>query len=1038
MKDEDLILGLDLGANSLGWSLIRGQKSLVAWGVRIFKAGLEDMQVDGTGKPPNQERRQARLRRRQVERRARRLAHVARLLQRSKLLPPGDIEAPQQRHSLFSNLDSHLMSDKERLRDLGALDENGLREKLQAGPCYLLRAAALDKPLKPYELGRAVYHLAQRRGFLSSRKALRKDKKEEGKVKKGTTELQKNIQQAGCRTLGEYLYKVAPAERLRERYTSRAMYEEEFETIWKAQAPYHQGILTEELKEKLHHAIFHQRPLKRPQVGTCQLEPGRPRAPWALLSAQRYRFLQRLNDLRIMDDGGQQRKLTPEERQTLIKELERKRELGFERIKKLLSLPQDYSFNLQRGGEERLLGNSTAASLRKIFTPRRWDALSHEDKDRVVEDLLSIEKEETLKRRAVRHWGLTEEAAEELCQLELEKGYCSFSRKALRKLLPLLEQGTSLQEAIKELYPGHKRAQEGRDLLPPVREALSGVRNPVVERSLTELRRVVNALIKRYGKPDIIRIELARELNPAKRRKDIWRRMRQQEKRREEAANKIVQEAGIQNPSRRDIEKYLLAEECNWRCPYTGRGISLSALLGPQPQFDVEHIIPYDRCLDNSFLNKTLCHVEENRRKHDRTPWEAYAHNPERYQEILQRVKTFRGPAAREKLMRFQLHGEELEEFIENFKARQLNDTRYAARLAIQYLGLLYGSPEGIDPEGRRRVQAVPAGQIVAQLRDAWGLSRLLSSSGSKTRDDHRHHAVDALVVALTTPREVKALSEAAKRAKGRGRLLSYMPEPWRGFHDQLAKALQHLVVSHRVCKKLRGALHNETFYSNRVDKEGKFTVKRKPLWELSGSDIERILDKAVRQAVEEKLRSLGIDTKKDKFKKVKALQDNPPVLKNGKPVRRVRFRVNLEVVPIGSGPHVRHVVPGNNHHMEIVLDQRTGKWEGHVVSLLEATKRKKQGLEVVKRDHGEGKKFLFSIAPGEVLEMDTPEGGRGLYRVRTVPQNKQLYFVPIYDARPVKKIGKKGLTAHPDTLREKNCQKVVITPLGEVRYAND
>ena len=135
---------------------------------------------------------------------------------------------------------------------------------------------------------------------------------------------------------------------------------------------------------------------------------------------------------------------------------------------------------------------------------------------------------------------------------------------------------------------------------------------------LTELRKVVNLLIGRYGKPGMIRVELARELRPsAKERETRWKRMRANERERNKAAEKIAKEVKIQDPKPWDIQKVRLAEECNWRCPYTGDQISMQALFGDHPQFDVEHIIPFDRSLDDSFFNKTLCRADENRNMGD-------------------------------------------------------------------------------------------------------------------------------------------------------------------------------------------------------------------------------------------------------------------------------------------------------------------------------------------------------------------------------------------------------------------------------------
>src|SRR5690606_9919479 len=103
--------------------------------------------------------------------------------------------------------------------------------------------------------------------------------------------------------------------------------------------------------------------------------------------------------------------------------------------------------------------------------------------------------------------------------------------------------------------------------------------------------------IRKYGKPDIIRIELARELKKSrKEREQTSRKNRHNEKSRKSAAKTILEECGIKNPSREDILRAQLYEECNGVCPYTGKSIGMGALFGEHSQFDIEHIIPYSRC----------------------------------------------------------------------------------------------------------------------------------------------------------------------------------------------------------------------------------------------------------------------------------------------------------------------------------------------------------------------------------------------------------------------------------------------------------
>lgn len=1027
------ILGLDLGPNSIGWALIQTENTrpvkLLKSGVRVFSTGLDQLEKDGRGKSRNAERREARQARRQTDRRARRKVSLAAALQRAALLPDGDIRDPQMRYRTLQTLDQ--ISDSP----------------------YQLRARALDGKLEPFELGRALYHLGQRRGFLSNRRTAASEEKDDkkGKVRPAISQLDDDIKSSHCRTLGEFFSKINPRERrIRTQYTSRQMYLDEFEKIWEAQREHHPHVLTEAVKKSLHRAIFHQRPLKSQAIfiGSCQLEDGRKRAPWALIDAQRFRMLQTVNNLRIINENsGEIRPLTSEERRKVISELDVKADLTFPGLRRLLALSKFTKFNLELGDEKKIPGNRTAERIARIIGKDKWAKLSPNERDALVDDWLSIEKEETLQRRAMKQWGFDSEAARRFAELSLEDGYCNFSRKALKELLSPLEAGLTIQEAIQKKYKDRfERDGLPHPTLPPVEcDDMPDLRNPIVYRTLSELRKVVNAIIREHGKPDTIRIELARDLRQtAKQRQETTKKMRANEKAREAALQRIVDEMKIADPSRDDILKVLLADECNWECPYTGKPICMTSLLGPHSQFDVEHIIPFDRCLDDSFMNKTLCYAPENReRKRDRSPYETY-HGTDAWDAIIDRVSRFDGAAKYAKLRRFKMTPYDAQELLSEFTSRQLNDTRYASRLAKRYLGLLYGggNSDGIDAHGKRCVQATPGG-VTAFLRNAWGLNGILGTDNLKTRDDHRHHAVDAIVVALTDQGAVKALSDAARRGAIRHRRFEQLEEPWQGFRNDVNAVIKAIVPSHHVSHRVRGALHKGTFYGRpRTGPDGKTcTTTRIKVDELDPKDIDNIIDPAVRDAVEQALESAG-GKPKDVFKD----PNKHPCLVTSKgiriPIHKVKIYLNLATFNVGTDDTPRHVVTDTNHHMVVFAvedkDGKVLKWDAEVVSLFEATQRLKRKQPAIDRSDQPGRRFLFSLSGGDIIQLKDSNGNDGLFVLGTVPKSKQVVFVPIADARTGKEIGTKGLTAYPESLRKRNCGKVVVTLLGEIRTARD
>lgn len=1026
------LLGLDIGARSIGWAVLEVDEnwepfSIEAVGVRCFEAGVEGDIEQGKDASRAVARRDGRQQRRQIQRRSDRKRKVFRILQEAGLLPRSDDGESAQRDAVIKALDAELA---EKFLEPGNRVEGHLLP-------YKLRALAVSEKLSPFALGRALYHLAQRRGYQSNRKAdasaAESDTKddEQGTVVPAINSLREEL---NGRTLGQYYATLDPEERrIRRNWTGRQMYKEEFERIWQTQSELDPERLTDELKDQLFKAIFFQRPLRsqRHLIGRCSLEPDRKRAPIACDEAQQARILQQVAHLRlVVSDGSPARSLSPEEAEKLIAALNDAEKLTWTQMRKLLGLPKKVQLDKPSESDEKhLIGNRTRAKMLAVFG-EQWDEFSPEERERIVFDVLHYRKPDALKSRAQQVWGLTEDQAGQLSNTHLEQSHAKHSREALRRLNEALRADLSLgySGARKLVYPESHERTEPQELLPPVKEFDDDLRNPAVTRALTELRRVVNALIRRYGKPVKVHIETARDLKrPRPERERLAKQNRQREKERENAKARILEELPNFRPSERDKAKVLLADECNWECPYTGRKISMRTLLGAEAEFDVEHIYPR-RFLDDSFANKTLCYHDENRHvKGDRLPREAYAGKPEQYEEILQRVAHFKGAprAVQRKLERFRARVEDME--APEFAARQLNDTRYSSRAAAEYLGTLYGGR--YDAEGNNRVETL-AGQITAKVRNALEIS--------KGRETHRHHAVDAVVIGLTTVALRNQLSKNAAREAWQERVHLELPEPWAGFRNELNRLIGNLVISHRVDRKLSGALHQETNYSP-CKQDGKVRT-RKPISALTKADIanNRIVDPVVRTAVEEALGS-------GDPKKVFADEANYPTMpsKNGRtiPIKKVRIAVDAQPIPIGGETKRRFVKPGNNHHSCIVAKlNKKGEevsWSDHPVTLLEATRRKREGLPVIWTDWGDDHRLKLVLMAGDSLGLTDDEGEETLYVVRSLSKC-DYELVENNEARQKTDLKKEK---QPTLVRIKSAKQFIlrharmveITPLGEV-----
>jgi CRISPR-associated endonuclease Csn1 len=845
------------------------------------------------------------------------------------------------------------------------------------------------------------------------------------------------------------------------------MYECEFNQIWEAQIAYYPESLTPALQKQIGLLLFFQRPIAAQGhlIGKCELEPNERRASWATLEAQRFRILQKVNDLQIIYPGNPiSQPLTSPEREFVFNLLDSEGDQTFANIRKHLQLDKKSVFNLERGDEKRLRGNRTNVVMRQAFA-ERWGAFSEEERKQIVEEWRTSESDEWLAKRGVDHWGLGPEIAATWSTKHPENGYCALSRKAIARLMPLMSEGVSFKTAETQLYGDRFSGATALDQLPVVKQYLTTLRNPAVERALTEMRKVVNAIVREYGKPYEIRIELARELKkPRQERVSATKANRKRQKEREDIMQRILQECGIpkERQSRKDIEKALLHVECGGMCPYTGRSIRFSDLFHDS-QFDVEHIIPRSRYPDDSFQNKTLCYLPDNReRKRNKTPFEAYGSNEQEWAEILERVRKF-GNAG--KLKRFML--ETLKD-IEDFSARQMNDTRYASVLAGRLLGTLYGGRDVQGDVGMRQAVFVSSGAVTATLRRSWGLEAILhdlvpDTSGQgkgKPRTDHRHHAIDAIVIALTRQGMIQQMARAASTEPWQDgeRTWRKIESPWRDFVDSIRPHIAELVVSHRPEHKMSGELHKGTNYSVPHLHKGKLTVHtRCALSALCAADIaaeDVIVDVAVRDAIRKKLDELGGSPKL--FEKV----ENTPYLaaRDGRqiPIRKVRIRETKNALQIGHGATARLVASGGIHHVAMFVTRdkkRCEVWKSNVVQITDIyqklprhdrrkgrPKSPSQGPVVFRGFPDDpDAQFVFSLMKDDTVALDV-NGQARIFRVKKFSDNGQIWFVPANDAHDNATQMKSGITwsKKPNTLKELHPRKVVVDLLGKVHTAND
>ena len=905
-------------------------------------------------------------------------------------------------------------------------------------------------------MGRALLHLNQRRGFKSNRKA-GGDEKEDGQVRTAINELSSRIEESGAGTLGEFLARQRQAGKaVRARpetglRADRAMYEAELNAIREKQEPHHR--LNGEQWKDLHDIIFHQRPLRPVESGWCQFEfeNCERRAAKALPVFQQFRMLQEVNNLRIHIGTEPERRLDENERARAMQRLCSGKPVNLNKPTRDLGLPSGAAFNLAVGGRKSIRGDETNVLLAKpTLFGKRWIGLSLDDRNEIVRFLLDAEAPEQVREKAVAEWGLNAQQSDAVANVSLPDGYCNLSEKAIRKLLPHLNQGKVFSDAVQDAgYRHHSdfRNAEAHDELPYYgtvleRDAVGAnpkkdpqrhgevarygrIANPTVHIGLGQLRRVVNRLTETYGKPAEVVVELARELKMNREQKREYQRQQNEGRDRNERFRKELGEEALESTPDA-LRKLRLWEEQgpihNRVCPYTGKPLSFAMVMSAQTE--VDHILPFSRTLDNSMANLVVCMANANRDKGNRTPHEAFG------DQCLEYVKDFPSNKRR----RFEENAMAEFEKTRDFLDRQLNETQYLSRTARTYLAYLYDE----QGEHRQRVRVIP-GRMTALLRRGWGLDGMLDGAADseiphKTRDDHRHHAVDAFVVANTTQGLLQQFAQAtgSDYRDAEERLAALVPPPWEGFNRrEVQERLDNIVVSYKQDHgtwgekgKTTGQLHEATAYGI-IEPAGNGrhkVVLRKELSKFTAKDLDAVPDTALQDALRRLWNEVG--GKAAEFAKLAA---NPGVLVNGhrQQVRKVRIYSEQRVVLVkdASGKSYKGYLPGGNEFADVwQMPDKNKSWRMVLVSAFKANQPEFDPDDC--RPHP-GAKRLMRIYKGDMGAIGVGEDRR-IVHIRQIFQPGRLL---VSDHQ--REAEQQSFRAEP--LRKAGFRKVRVDELGRV-----
>ncbi|KRM27702.1 CRISPR-associated protein, Csn1 family [Schleiferilactobacillus harbinensis DSM 16991] len=643
-----------------------------------------------------------------------------------------------------------------------------------------LRVKGLDEPLTNLQLFQVLYYFVTHRGFKSNRKAELKDK-DIGPVLNSINAFKEEMQSHDYRTIGE-LYANDPRFRDRKHnkdYTNgflgtiqRSWLVDEIKMLLTNQQSFGNTQLTSEFIELYLNIFTSQRnfddgPASGPysgdlidkMVGPDTFNRSRKRAPRATYTFQYFSFLSKLNSLRIAPSiSAPFETLTVDQRALITKRLwgpdVKSADLKFKQIRMVLSLPETARFNLVNYGNtpEKALEIEDKTTFISIKPLREIEKaltgttlpVSHDQLDAIAR-ILTVYKSDSNRKTAFHNQTvLSDEVIEQLLPLNFSK-FGHLSVETMQEIIPYLEQGMVYSDAATAAGYDFRNNQIDMEYI------RDNVTNPVVRRAVSVANKLVKAVVRRYGKPDSIHIELARDLsqNFQERRQD---EVRQQKNARDnEKIAKRLEELGIP-VNGVNITKMKLYDEQHGIDLYdlsTNASMAVTDIFSDD-RYEIDHIIPYSVSFDDSYTNKVLVSAKANREKRDRIPMEVFGNDSERRRQFENRVNTnITNLRKKRNLLKETFSDEDKAKW----KSRNINDTRYLNRILMNYLSQ---NVEFTDVLSDAKHVIALNGAVTAKIRSRWGITKVRAAGDL-------HHAVDAVVIGCVTDALIQAVTRYAK-----------------------------------------------------------------------------------------------------------------------------------------------------------------------------------------------------------------------------------------------------------------------------------
>ncbi len=514
--------------------------------------------------------------------------------------------------------------------------------------------------------------------------------------------------------------------------------------------------------------------------------------------------------------------------------------LSYKKLREIIKLDSRFPFSddkLKYGEEDnessvKIIESKEITELKNALGKDEYIAMLEQQRDllnKIATEITLTKDRVKLKEKLEKYNAdskiLTDEQIEKLSNLSF-KHHIRLSFKALNKILPFMQSGKRYDEAcaladLKE----HKKAIEKSKFLPPFEEFATETNNAVVCRAVAQYRKIINALIKKYGAFHKINIELAREIGISQKEREKIENEQEENQKRKKDAQKQCEDWGIE-PNDKNILKMRLFIEQDEFCVYSGKKITREHLID-STALQIDHIYPYSRSFDDSYMNKVLVFTKYNQEKKNKTPFEAFGENKEQWNNIVALITKLPKQKQR-RISNKKFKDKNLDEkFGENFISRNLNDTRYIAKLIKNYTESCL---EMLPIENKKKHIMTTNGFLTATMRHYIGFDEETQKQANifiKDRDNHLHHAIDAIIIAYMNEsivqrfanfkkerEELKKAQEYATAQEYADELKKHKKEAFKLpiSHKNIEEKIKHIFVSKPPRKRTYGALHKETY----------------------------------------------------------------------------------------------------------------------------------------------------------------------------------------------------------------------------------